>query len=514
MNSVTGEPVKNALVRLVPVPSREELAAGLEAIRARSLAAKSTFSGPGGEFEFVGLGKGSYQLTAQKPGFNRQETDPSSLPRRIENLISSVSGVQIKLAPLGSIEGKITDQIGDPIRTSVTVSTIQVNDGYRNIMPVRTVSTDDRGVYHVWNLAAGKYYVKATGKTGGTYMYVGESSTRNDLWESFAPAYFGGGQELSSASPIAIDAGTEARADLNLAVQPAFRIRGNLTNFAPHQTVSFTLFQNDEVVSASRSTLNGTTGAFEIYDVLPGNYVLRAQQGQKARGEISVSVSASDVNDVSVVLSPPVTVAISQQIIGDAPKRSADTDDDEGMEPGCSVALRAGRGDFAPLSGGLATRGARRGTTIADVFAGEYAVELSCFGGYPISVHSGGTDLFADPKIKIQPGVAPAPLEIALKPGGGTLKIDFDMQERSINTGALLVPAFSASTGPLPIISAGQETSSYSGLAPGDYLVYAMTNPEQQEYREPAFLHSLTGGVSVTIEDGKTSEIKLTTLAK
>ncbi len=520
VNSVTGEPIRNALVTLQGVPSMDQIRTGRANFDPGAMPRKTTFAGTAGEFEFTGLPKGSYQLSAQKPGFNLPFTGGSDRPPRLENLTSSVSGVQIKLAPLGSIEGKLVDQHGDPvIRANVALFSTTVSMGYRNIIMNRTVTTDDRGVFRVWDLTAGKYYIKATGKSGGTYMYVGDNSTRTDTWESFAPAYFGGGRELASATPISIGAGTEARADLSLTLEPAFKIRGTLADFTPHETVMFTLLQGGEEVSASRSTLNGTTGKFEIDDVIAGSYVLRAQQGQKTRGEAPVTVSGGDLNDVSITLSRPVTMQISERIIGPIPETPDDVDEPRSRSgaPSCNVGLRASdrQSQDAMLQGFAGHPASGTNQTIANLYAGEYRVDVSCFGGYPLSVTSGGTDLLTNPKITIQPGVAPPPIEINLKAGGGTLVGHFDVNPRPINIGALIVPTFSASTGPIFFtVGIGPEPFTYPGLAPGDYLVYAVVHPEEQEYREPGFFESLSGGVSVKIEDGKTSEITLTSVAK
>jgi hypothetical protein len=525
VNSVTGEPVRNALVTLLGVPSMDDIGAGRANFDpADAPPRKTTFTGPAGEFEFIGVGKGSYQLSAQKPGFNPAFGDPENRPPRIEELASSVSGVQIKLAPMGAIEGKVVDQYGDPIpHGNIAVITVMVLDGYQSTSVSRTATTDDRGIFRVANLPAGKYYVKATGKTGGTYMYVGENATRADTWESFAPAYFGGGAELISVTPFVIGAGTEARADLSLKLEPAFKIRGALENFTAHETVAFTLIQGEEEVSASRSTLNGTNGKFEIDDVIAGNYLLRAQQGSKTRGELPVSVSGGDVNDVPVTLSPPVAVQVSERMIGELPKMPPDPDGDrEDSGPaGCTVNLHSSRGreNVIGLRGFVAQRQTNGEMNIPAVFAGRYRIQVVCSGGYPLSIQSGGTDLFANPQITIQPGVAPAPIEINLKLGGGTIEGKLELDPFPPQAGVLLVPKFSASTGPrmTPVGAfpgAGDQHFEFENLAPGDYMVYALSNTHGLEFRDPTFLQALTNGVGVKVEDGKTSKIELSSVAK
>ena len=45
-------------------------------------------------------------------------------------------------------------------------------------------------------------------------------------------------------------------------------------------------------------------------------------------------------------------------------------------------------------------------------------------------------------------------------------------------------------------------------------MIYAFSDAGSVEFRNPAVLQSLTGGTSVRIEDGKTSEVKLNTVVK
>jgi hypothetical protein len=111
-------------------------------------------------------------------------------------------------------------------------------------------------------------------------------------------------------------------------------------------------------------------------------------------------------------------------------------------------------------------------------------------------------------------------IEINLKPGGGTLKVKLAMDPMPDQTAVLMVPAFAASTGPVLMPSARLPGSNDNldvelpNLAPGDYVVYTFSHFEDIEFRNPAFLQSLSGGVNVKIEDGRTAEITLRRVVK
>jgi hypothetical protein len=424
-------------------------------------------------------------------------------------LTSSVTGVQIKLAPLGVIEGKVVDQDGEPVRgVSVSAYIVNVFGGVRSMSIIRTAATNDQGHFRIWNLNPGKYYVKATGKSGGTYMYIGDASGHYDSTEAFVPIYFGGARDLESATPIVVGAGTEVRADFTLAFEPSFKIRGALQNFSPHEHVAFEIFQGDEDVSASRVTLNGTDGRFEIQDVTDGTYTLRATQLQKARGETTVTVKGGNIEGVSIALFPSIIVRGVVQVVGAQPKA-------ENSES-CTVML------FRPGSPNsmVMQQGKNGEFTIPNVFTGQYRVDIDCTGGYATSAQSGSIDLLSTPRITVEPGVAPAPIEINLKPGGGTVKGKLAIDPKPTQGGILLVPTFSASTGPT-FMTVGNwlgapDASNFElrYLAPGDYIVYAFSTARDVEYRNPAFLQSLTGGVPVHIDDAQTTEVTIMSVSK
>jgi hypothetical protein len=160
--------------------------------------------------------------------------------------------------------------------------------------------------------------------------------------------------------------------------------------------------------------------------------------------------------------------------------------------------------------------------TIPNVFAGQYEARINCFGGYASSALAGGADLLAEPILTVSPGVAPPPIEITLKPGGGSAHAKLPDSSSEGQPALLLVPTFS-STG--PVIAFGmmitqlgdaEEANGFGvgNLAPGDYLAYALADANSVEYRNPTVLRNLGGGVSVRIEDGKTTEIALTSWVK
>jgi len=530
--------VKFALVTLIGFPASDHDSLPPEPVKAHSRTQKTAQAGEMGEFVFHGLAKAHYVLSAQKPGFIEAFIGPDFQAKQIE-LTDNVTGAQVKLSPLGVIEGKVVDQDDEPLRgVQILALQVDVNDGVRDTSAPRSVATDDRGVYRLWNLRPGRYYLKAAGKSGGTYRYAGEGTPYYSSWQSFAPVYAGGARTIDSATPVTIEPGTHAAVDFHLTLEPAFRIRGTVRN-APSSTVTFELVQGAERVAASRSSLNTSTGRFEIQDVTPGAYLLRVEEKGKLRGEVPVMVSDSDVNDVAVSLLPPVPVSGVTRVIG-APTKAKQMPQfsrmqsiagqrmtaeqleeygDQTIEANCSVSLhQPGAGSQTRMPQGNRQPDQEKGTfSIGQVFPGVYGVRAQCNGGYVTAILAGGLDLLTTPLLTVQPGVAPPSIEVQVKAGGGTLQGELPAGARGSSIGILTVPAFNSAgpqMHPTQFFTPENNGFTISFLAPGDYTVYAFADWQKVEYRNPSFLQALTGGVGVHIEDGKEQHISLTQVIK
>jgi hypothetical protein len=494
-NEVTREPVKNALVVLEEVPASDPSASSV-AEGAAQPQSRALFTDAAGAFHFEGLSKGQYTCIVRKPGYDERtgsgDAQTFALPSS-----SAEDGVDLNLTPLGAIEGRVLNQYDEPLETVVLdIYRSTIFDGEKRISNVGTAWTDDLGSYHLAYLPPGKYYVKAQARRGGTVTHSGVKSMRYGPWEAFTPLYFGGATGPDSATPIIVTAGARVRADFRLDVQPSFRIRGKLDGYVAQDAVNFELVQTDNRTQPSRALLNVTTGEFEIMDVPPGNHKLRAVQGG-ILGEIDVQVGDGDVSGVTVSLQPSLTISVSMHSVTgeDAPAARAS----------CQVML------FQQQSEGPVAVGTPDGNgkfTIPGLFPGEYLARIRCFGGYPQSATFGGAELLENPVIKISAAPLP-PMDVRFKPGGGTLNVKFEAQV-SRPAVVLVVPGFSPSAGPV-LHPAG---AVIPNLAPGDYMVYGLAQYEDAEFRNPAFLETLSAGTKVHMEDGKTAEVTIASVSQ
>ena len=238
VNSESGEPIRNAVVTLFKTPTQQELVEYQAAVKATPgrlpFSGRSSLSGVSGEYQLTGLPDGHYVVNAQKPGFAVQFTAAGSQQVQVD-LSASASNIVVKISPLGVIEGTVTDQNGEPVDSvKIEAYTARIEDGRRSISSNHNAICNDRGAFRIWGLEPGQYYLKATGRNGGTYLFLGPGSPRPSSWLSFVPVYAGGGRTFDSATPISIAAGTQARADIRIDLVPSATIRGVLENYTLH----------------------------------------------------------------------------------------------------------------------------------------------------------------------------------------------------------------------------------------------------------------------------------------
>lgn len=506
-NTISGEPVPNALVFLERAPSADPSADpashGSDAVRTRS-----TLSRAGGEFRFDGLPAGHYHCLARKPDFMPEDNSPENPGDFVVPGSLASELIQLRLTPYGAIRGTVVNQFGEPVEYAlVVVFSVGTWDGERTFSEVIKLRTNNYGQFLVTRVLPGRYYVKVVGRDGGTETHIGAEVAHYAPWESFAPSYFGGAQDRESATPIEVASGSLVQTDFRVELQRAFRIRGKLKGYQLPGPVEFQLLQGTEPGEPQRAMLDGATGAFEIVDALPGTYTLRATQ-EKTRGETTVNVADGDIENASVVLEPGVTITGSTHVIGTSMSGSSGASENGQFPARCTVDLKEHRRREAEFVGIPQGDGQ---LTITDVQPGEYEVRVTCVGGYPLGASFGDIDLLANPIITISKGVT-RPIEIWAQPGGGILKVRF-VDKNPSGGAVLLVPASPTLSGPIlrsiSLAPSGFPEAIFAGLAPGEYSMYGLAKFEDVEFRNDAFLQSLSGGTTVRVEDGKTTEVAI-----
>jgi len=188
-----------------------------------------------GRYRLFGLAAGTYQVMSLAPAF-------SSPPELTTNygyggktvLLSTaeaVEDVDLKLVRGSVITGRITDEDGKPaIEERVNLEPVpdqpgrppvQLSPPYLNF---QMYQTDDRGVYRIYGLPAGRYKVSVGSETGGM--------PRNGLRGYFAQTFYGDTNDAAKATIVELSEGSEAaNIDIRLGRRGStFSIAGRVVN--------------------------------------------------------------------------------------------------------------------------------------------------------------------------------------------------------------------------------------------------------------------------------------------
>lgn len=440
-----------------------------------------TFTDAAGAFRFPSLPAGRYSLLAHKPRFSPNQFSP---PPAID-LSAPREQVSLSLVPFSVIAGQVADADGQPLRLVRIEAYRQVVVlGHHRLIRAGAAFTDDRGSFRIWDLPAGRYFVRAMSRAGGTFSLADESAPSTVGRRAFAPVYAGGFERLTEATPTDLTPGQQARVDFRLPHLPAYRVRGTVTGFLPAVPVRFELRRLDTEPTEPRTFFNPATGNFTVFDLLPGSYQLRIRQGERSTvstAEALVKVGPGENSPVLLSVRPPATLTLRIEGPGTLPCNSVLIDGDHPTQP------------VAYLEPDKPTR----------VPAGDYHVSVFCSDSVPESIRYGSAELLVSERLTIPVDAPPGDLIITRSRRSGKLLIA--LEGESADMPVLLLPGNAAMGAPL-LLEGVVISGRASKLLPGPYTVYSLRD-RLAPYREPAFLGQLTKGISVQIEDGQSTQV-------
>ena len=483
VNRLNGTPVRNARVQLSTGDQVESDAAGA--------------------FHFSHLAAGQYAVAAAKAGFEEDEGVAVDLHASRADLV-------IRLTPLASVRGRITDDEGEPV-DGVTVVALrsQVADGWRSYEPAGSAVTDDRGQYRIPWLTAGRYLVQAAGYNEHTF--AGESVATLRSHDTFAPVYFNGSRDRDSALLVPLTPGGEAHADFSLTLQAGHRLTGHLANIKPHTQPVLQLLSGDEDLGLNRSSLDFFTGDFTIDNVADGSYRLRVKgigaDDQPVVAEQEIQINGHDVTGVSLALGPGFAVKGTVRVEGPDEQTAAESVQQALQEPFLALSAPEGLSFLAEP----AVDGAFR---IPSVMPGKYRVSFAPSEPlYVASARSGDIDLLADPELVLRSGPPPE-IEVVLRADGGS--IEGMLAPEMTRDGAVCVFLIAESSRRPPQAACTDGGSFEIGsVAPGSYRLHAWKISAEVEYNSQRVLSKLAAsGTQVEVRPAANTKVQLHTLSE
>jgi hypothetical protein len=306
----TGTPLRRAQVNL-----------GSEVLKE----GRSTSTDENGRYEFKELPAARYQLSAGKAGFgwvSFGQKRPFQPGRPI--VLSegqAMTRVDIALPRGGVIAGRLTDEFGEAV-ANVGVRAMRYSwaNGKRQLTPVNFGSTDDRGMYRIFGLAAGEYYVVAQPGDGSFSM------TQSDSRSGFAPTYYPGTPSPADAQKLRVTPGSE-HAGVNFGLIPSRTVKLSGTVIAADgepASDGFIMVQagrpDDMSFSMTAGAMVRPDGSFSISNVSPGEYVLHVNLGRDEESESgSLPITVTGEEDLAgLTLTAKRPTRVTGQLVFDS----------------------------------------------------------------------------------------------------------------------------------------------------------------------------------------------------
>jgi hypothetical protein len=479
VNSVTGAPVRYARLRL----------AGAGTI--------TTQTDGAGAYQFSNLLPGRYVLSVEKQGFSGVDlAGPVELTESREKYV-------LRMTPTSVLRGRVVDNSGDQVeRAAVVVFVSELRAGHRITRVVRIAQTDDRGQYRIAGLSAGSYLIQVSPQTGHQ-GYYGDTDPKAAERESFAPVFFGGSNEPTQATPVVLAAGVETHADVRVELHPGHRVRGRIDGFRAHTSPTLRLSSGEHDLGMNVSSVEYSTGRFEIRGVLDGSYRLRISQNgegeQVLYGEQNIEVAGRDVEGVVVALAAAPTLKGTARTEPAGTEESAMAVDLDPQDPVVAMGAAMGARFSTPTKDG---RFEIRGVT-----PGKYWVyESERQGAYIASARAGQLDLLASQELTVDQSGAPE-IELVVRRDFGRVRGTLGPEAAS-GGDALLLLAPDGCNRPALTTYASSGTFEFEMAPPGRYRLHAWKRGSEVEYGSREVLCALGhGGIPVEVAPG--TEVKV-----
>jgi len=289
-----------------------------------------------GRYLLTNVAPGNYQILPVAPAYVVAELTVGFPPGRRLTVVAGeeVKDIDFRMEPGGVITGRVTDADGNPVvGEQVLIEPAADASGQRPRFDFdqRDQQTDDRGVYRLFGLPAGRYYVSAgcTCETGGV------SYGRRKL---FRRTYSPDVSERAEARVVEVKPGSEA-ADIDIKVGrtlKTYKVSGRFVTADTGEPVAGVPIGFGTVDARGRRmggwggiAETDARGEFVTDGLAPGHYVVyptttfQQQASEFYSDPLSFEVADADVSGLVVKLKRGATVSGVVQIEGVADRAAA-----------------------------------------------------------------------------------------------------------------------------------------------------------------------------------------------
>lgn len=459
-----------------------------------------------GRFGFEQLPPGRYRLTAQHPGFPQVHHIGAPVHGSVVEM-AVVAGerhrdVALTLTPGSAVEGRVTDEDGDPMSNcSVTAQRwVYQPDGAggaaRQLSPAGHGTTNDLGEYRIFDLPAAGYYFAARCDARNTFSADVEES---EVWvEQFYP----GVPTSEGAARTRMAPGAEVRGiDFRMRRGKAVTVRGRIAGLNKEQRLALQVtIQRRDAQAPQIGGAVDANGQFYFMGIRPGSYriLIRSHRfGPEDRND-----SLAGEADVMVGDRPPKPVLVD--VKPQPPLRGRVVFEDEaaaGGEPQVWLQPRASDGCVA-MGHAKFSEGGR--FALEGVLPGECLLHVSNGQGYVKSVSLAGEPVVGR-KLRIVPG-AGGPLDIVI--GARPAVVEGRVKGDGRAGFAAVVPVDEPA--PVHVLAIDESGHFQAGqLAPGEYRVLAFEGVEQQHLAGAMLKLFESRAAKVKVDEGARAAVQV-----
>jgi hypothetical protein len=262
-----------------------------------------------GFYRIPNVPPGNYEVVPTVPAFV-----PAVKESRGKQILvgddDNVEGINFALVRGGVITGRVIDADGRPlIQQQVTIFREdafnqlpqQPAQIQRPIFPTTIVQTDDRGIYRVYGLQAGRYKV-ASGRSDETYI-TGANPGRSTYKQVFYPDV----TEQDKAKVIEVSEGSESN-DVDITLGRALQtftatgrvIDGEKGLPVPNVRFSIQRIVGPRVEYVNMQAVSNVQGDFIIEGLIPGKYGLNTLPNQNQSNELRAETLNFEVVDQDI----------------------------------------------------------------------------------------------------------------------------------------------------------------------------------------------------------------------
>jgi 5-hydroxyisourate hydrolase-like protein (transthyretin family) len=456
-----------------------------------------------GHFSIEKIPAGRYDLRIDHANYvdTQYGQDQPDKPGAILNLApgQKITDLLFRLHRTAVITGRVLDEDGDPVRdASVTAVAHTTVRGKIRFKSSASENTNDLGVYRIFDLAPGHYTILAEPPRASPWR---ESVEQAD----YLATYYPGTTDSARASTLEVKSGDEITGiDFVFAPKPptrSYKIHGHVLNSLtddPDARSDVIVFRRanrdlDFISSDKQGTIDRKTGAFEIKDVVPGEYVVAAVSLGSGRRHIatqSVDVIASDVDGVSLALTRGIDIPVRVTLEG---KSAAFAEITVTLNPStneASINFVEARRAIAQPDGLFVLKEVSDGSFWLDVYS-------RCQECYLKSASANGVDLL-ERGVQVSSGEGPSPIALVYSSNSGTLTGAVTNKDDLPAPGALVVLVPDSNSHQKPEQYKTSTTDQYGrfeirGVPPGHYHAFAWEKADEDSYGDADFRRPFEG---------------------